>query len=91
MDGSIRAHLEHTCGDPWSPTNRIGCVDTHEPAALPEPRADQTEVMDEAVARELCANAASWTFEMVLGNGNGFDGLGAKGRDYWLRKALRLR
>ncbi len=32
VDGSIRTHLESTCADPWYPTNRIGCVDTHEPA-----------------------------------------------------------
>ena len=47
VDWSIRAHLESTCADPWSPTNRIGCVDTHEPAAIPEPEPDPTEVMDE--------------------------------------------
>ena len=40
VDGSIRAHLESTCAYPWSHTNRIGCVDTHEPAAIPEPEPD---------------------------------------------------
>ena len=32
MDGSIESHLESPCTDPWSPTNRSGCVDTHESA-----------------------------------------------------------
>lgn len=42
VDGSIESHMESPCTDPWSPTNWMGCVDTHEP----EP--DPTEVMGEA-------------------------------------------
>ena len=58
---------------------------------LPEPEPDQTEVMDEAIARELCADAVSRASDLGLGGVKGFDDIEAGARGYWLSEARRLR
>lgn len=104
---TIPVGVRHRCeyaesGDAREVTRRATLLVRDDPACfvrasdwgqviLPEPEPDPPEVMDEAVARELYADAASRAFEMVLGTGKGFDGLEAEGRDYWLSEARRLR
>ena len=58
---------------------------------LPEPEPDPTEVMDEAIARELCADAVSRASDLGLGGVKGFDDIEAGARGYWLSEARRLR
>ena len=56
-DGTIRSHSGSTCTDPWSPTNRSGCVDTRHPATPtdpePEPESSACLVIPEITDEEV--------------------------------------